>query len=156
MSKHFKKKSSDAAFSMVFESVRPDETRILTAVPVAAREVDWDLPLEEGKLAVDVAETKTDLIVISTLAGAALDRIEVHLHNDLLTIRGARQSPLAAWDHPRYVYQECFWGPFSRSIVLPVEVKVELARAEYKNGILYIIIPKRKTDTRIPVIIVEE
>ena len=156
MPEQSKKNFSDETYSMVFTSMRPDETGTMTAIPAAVREADWDLPEEEGKLTVDVAETKTELIVISTLAGAALDRIEVHLHNDLLTIRGVRQSPLAAWDHARYVYQECFWGPFSRSIVLPAEVKVDLARAEYKNGILYIVIPKRKSDTRIPVVIVEE
>ena len=141
---------------MIFNEVRPEEMRTATAVPVSAPEADWDLPGEEGKLALDVAETKTELIVISTLAGAALDRIEVDLHNDLLTIRGVRESPLAAWDHVHYIYQECFWGPFSRSVVLPAEVKAELARAEYKNGILYVVIPKRKSDTRIPVTIVEE
>lgn len=111
---------------------------------------------EEGKLAVDVAETEKDVIIVSAIAGASLDKIEIHLHNDLLTIRGKRHNPLNEVGVGGYFYQECFWGNFSRSVVLPVETRAELARAEYKNGILCVIIPKRKVDTQIPVLIVED
>lgn len=117
-------------------------------------EIPWQMA-EEGQLSVDVLETSEDLIILSTLAGANLEDIEVSLHTDLLTIRGSRPEPEFETD-VHYFHKECFWGKFSRTIVLPVDVKADMARAEYKNGVLNITIPKQKHNARIPVVIVEE
>ena len=125
----------------------------LKVVPL---DVLWQPPQEEGQLCVDVADRGHELVVLSTMAGADREKIEVYLHNDLLTIRGVRHRPLPASDRLDYLHAECFWGPFSRTIVLPVEVQPHRARAEYKNGVLIVSIPKRQTDARIPVMIVEE
>jgi HSP20 family protein len=78
----------------------------------------------------------------------------LHLHNDVLTVRGDRKSPMPP--RAQYFYQETFWGRFSRTVVLPVEVKVELAKAEYKNGTLMIVLPKVKVEGKIPIIVVDE
>lgn len=115
---------------------------------------DWQVE-QEGQLAIDVLETKEHLIVLSTLAGASSETIEVTIHNDLLTIRGERKHPLVQSVQQTY-YQECFWGRFSRTVVLPVDVKGDLAQAEYTNGVLLIRIPKRDAHRRIPVIVVDE
>ena len=124
--------------------------------PTSSRssEGQWNLA-EEGQLSVDVLETAEDLVILSTLAGANMQDIEVSLHNDLLTIRGSRPEPVIEGEI-RYFHKECFWGRFSRTIVLPVDVKSDLAQAEYKNGVLTIAIPKQKHNARIPVVIVEE
>jgi len=53
----------------------------------------WDAP-EEGKLSVDVAETDDTMIISAPMAGTPAANIELHLHNDLLTIRGERPSPV--------------------------------------------------------------
>jgi len=116
----------------------------------------WEAHHEEGQLAVDVAETAQEIIVISTIAGALTDTLEVSVHNDLLTIRGQRKPPASIKDSLSYFHKECFWGKFSRTIVLPVEVKGDLADAEYKNGILIVRIPKERRDKKIPILIVEE
>ncbi|OGH64103.1 MAG: hypothetical protein A2821_02335 [Candidatus Magasanikbacteria bacterium RIFCSPHIGHO2_01_FULL_41_23] len=116
----------------------------------------WSTAETEGKLAVDVIETETSIIVITTIAGARLEAIEVFAHNDIITIRGRRDAPIAVEDGVEFIHTECFWGPFSRTIVLPAEIKAEQARAEYKNGVLTIRIPKRKVDTKISVKIIEE
>lgn len=116
----------------------------------------WSTAETEGKLAVDVAETGDMIIVITTIAGASLEAIEVFAHNDIITIRGRRDAPMLPEDTAEFIHTECFWGPFSRTIVLPSEVKAEQARAEYKNGVLTIRIPKRKVDTKIQVKIIEE
>lgn len=110
---------------------------------------------QEGQLSVDVLETPEDIVVISTLAGADVDTIDVAVHNDLLTIRGARPEPTVSQAAHKYFHKECFWGKFSRTIVLPVDVKSDLAQAEYKNGVLTVTIPKQRLNTRIPVIIVD-
>lgn len=116
---------------------------------------DWSGHQPEGKLAVDVLETAKEIIVVAPIAGADYEAIEIFTHHDIITIRGQRQSP-AIPSGSTHIHEECFWGPFSRTVVLPTEVKSEQARAEYKNGILTIIVPKRITNTKIPVKIIEE
>lgn len=114
----------------------------------------WAEEHKEGQLAVDVAETEKEIVIVSTVAGADTDKIEVYIHNDLLTIRGARVSPVPSGAN--HFHNECYWGKFSRTIVLPVEVKADLAAAEFKNGVLIIRIPKQRTDAKVPVVIVDD
>ncbi len=114
---------------------------------------DWHVEHREGQLAVDVVDNGIELVVISTMAGALTDRLEVFIHDDLLTVRGERVFPLR--EHGDVLHQECFWGKFSRTIVLPVDVKGELAQAELMNGVLLIRIPKRVMDKKIPITIVD-
>ncbi|MBP9760945.1 MAG: Hsp20/alpha crystallin family protein [Candidatus Magasanikbacteria bacterium] len=119
-----------------------------------AEDRDWHTQ-EEGQLAIDVAETDSDILVISALAGAESRSIEVSVHNDLLTIRGIRTEPHDN-DIVRYFHKECFWGAFSRTIVLPVEVAGDKAIAHYASGILTVRIPKMVREKKIPIFIVEE
>jgi len=114
----------------------------------------WAEDHHEGQLAVDVAETESELIVVSTMAGADADKIEVYVHNDLLTIRGFRISPVSVGAN--HFHNECYWGRFSRTVVLPVEVKADLSNAEYKNGVLTIKIPKQKVDAKVPIVVVDD
>ena len=120
----------------------------------SSKDFDWQNHEVEGQLAVDVAEDENDLVITATMAGTPADKLELHLQNDLLTIRGERTSELPA--NVKYFYQECFWGKFSRTIVLPADVKYELAQAEYKNGVLTIRLPKRNTQSEIPILVVDE
>jgi HSP20 family protein len=130
-----------------FAFAKPSETE-------SAR--DWHADHQEGQLAVDVSETTKEIVVIAPMAGAEAGRIEVYIHNDLLTIRGYRQPPTAENEITNQFYNECFWGAFSRTIVLPVEVKADFSRAEYKNGVLIIRVPKQRTEARIEVTVVDE
>ncbi|MEK7496549.1 MAG: Hsp20/alpha crystallin family protein [Patescibacteria group bacterium] len=101
---------------------------------------EW-YPEEEGQLAVDVYQTDQELIIISTIAGVGPDDIEITLNNDLVTIRGQRQKGDTA-PKEDYFYQECYWGSFSRSIVLPVEINPGEASVSLKYGLLKIVLPK--------------
>ena len=114
----------------------------------------WEPQSAEGQLSVDVLETETDLIIIATMAGTRPQDIELHLHNDFLTIRGRRLSSAPSGAH--YFYQECFWGVFSRTIVLPVDVRGSEAQSEYRQGILMIRLPKAAPQRTIPIMVVEE
>ena len=114
----------------------------------------WGKEHEEGQLSVDVLETEEELIIVATMAGTKPEDIELHLHNDFLTIRGKRQAPVA--NAANYFYQECYWGKFSRTIVLPVDVKGELAGSEYRNGVLTVHLPKIKVSNSIPILVVED
>jgi HSP20 family protein len=114
----------------------------------------WQDHEADGQLAVDVAQTVEELIVVAPMAGTIPQEIELHLHNDLLTIRGERSSPAPAGaDH---FYQECYWGKFSRTIVLPAEVRSEMAQAQYRNGVLLIRLPKKSANNEIKILVVED
>jgi len=122
---------------------------------------DWSSAPEEGQLSVDIFDTAEDIIIVSTLAGATQEDLDISIHNDLLTIRGSRQSPTDSFLQNgqiiEFFHNECFWGRFSRTIVLPYDVKSELTTATLQNGILMIRLPKRnQNNTRIPITIVEE
>ncbi len=122
---------------------------------------DWTDTPEEGQLSVDIFDTAEEIIVLSTVAGATQEDLDIAIHNDLLTIRGSRKSPTDTFLHSgqiiEFFHNECFWGKFSRTIVLPHDVKSELTTATLQNGILMIRLPKREvTTTRIPITIVEE
>jgi len=98
---------------------------------------------EEGQLAIDVYQTVQDIIIKSIVGGVKSEELDISINNDMVTIKGVRQNPdkVASED---YYYQECFWGNFSRSVILPTEVDVENIKAAIKNGILTVKLPKLK------------
>ncbi|OGH59767.1 MAG: hypothetical protein A2725_01965 [Candidatus Magasanikbacteria bacterium RIFCSPHIGHO2_01_FULL_33_34] len=116
---------------------------------------DWHEDHQEGQLAIDVINNDKNIVVLSTMAGANASRIEVYVHNDLLTIKGERVMPKDEIGDGNFIHQECFWGKFSRTVVLPVDVKGDSAKAKYENGILSILIPKKKMDSKIKIKVVE-
>lgn len=103
-----------------------------------------ELDEQEGQLTVDVFQDDTNIIVQSTVAGVSPDDLDVSITNDMITIRGQRHHTYKV-DPADYFYQECYWGTFSRSIILPVEIDSDRAEAKIKNGILTIRIPKANT-----------
>jgi HSP20 family protein len=109
------------------------------AAPVASQE-DW-LSEYEGQLTIDMYQTKDNVIIKSTIAGVKPEDIDVTIANDMVTIRGERKRDFEASSED-YFYQECYWGSFSRSVVLPVDVDIELVNADLKDGILTVILPK--------------
>lgn len=98
---------------------------------------------EEGQLSVDIYQTDDSLIVKSTIAGATSKDVEISLVDDMLTIRGQREADDEV-ANDAYLYRECYWGRFSRSIVLPVEVRGDKVAASLHNGVLTVILPKAK------------
>ncbi|HBW74393.1 MAG: Protein containing Heat shock protein Hsp20 protein [Candidatus Magasanikbacteria bacterium GW2011_GWA2_45_39] len=115
----------------------------------------WQLGADEGQLAVDVAQNNKELVVMATIAGARPEDISINIFNDLLTIRGKRNSEQELKDDD-YFYRECFWGSFSRTIVLPVDVLTDSARATLKNGVLTIRIPKESPQIKVPLKVIED
>jgi len=100
----------------------------------------FDAEEKEGQLAVDIYETSKHIKVVSTLAGAWPEDIEINIQNDLLTIKGKRKFPLK--EKGELLHQECFWGNFSRTIILPSEIDEDKVKANFENGLLIIILPK--------------
>lgn len=96
---------------------------------------------EEGQLAVDVYETDAAIVVRSIIGGVKSEDVGISVANDVLTIKGSRGKNEEPEKH-NYFVAECFWGDFSRAIILPVEVDADDVKATMKNGILKIILPK--------------
>lgn len=151
---------ADQVFGMILSSLDSVPQVRAAAEPVQNPTLfsDWHAVAgAEGKLAVDVCETTADVVVVSTMAGAVPDTIEVYVHGDMLTIRGSRPFPLPPETIRHTYHDECFWGSFSRTIVLPIDVTGELAHAEYRQGVLMVFIPKAEERRgSIPVVVVEE
>lgn len=106
-------------------------------------EEDYDDLEEEGQLAVDVYQDKGNIIIKSTIAGVEPENVDITFDNDMITIRGKRKKDSSIMDGD-YFYQECYWGSFSRSIILPVDVETDKIKATIRNGILTITLPKTK------------
>jgi len=98
----------------------------------------------EGQLTIDVYQTDDDIVIKSTIAGVKPEDLDVHINNDMVTIRGERKQEEEI-DAENFYYQECYWGQFSRSVILPVEIIADKAEATMKNGILTIRLPKADT-----------
>lgn len=101
---------------------------------------DW-LSDYEGQLNIDMYQTKDNVIIKSTIAGVRPEDIDITVANDMLTIKGARKKEENV-NQDDYFYQECYWGNFSRSVIIPVDIDSEGIEADLKDGILTVIIPK--------------
>lgn len=95
----------------------------------------------EGQLTIDVHQTPTHIIVESTIAGVKEADLDIEITSESVTIRGSREHDEEV-DDSDYIYQECFWGRFSRSIILPQEIDPDRTEATLKNGVLKIKLPK--------------
>lgn len=98
----------------------------------------------EGQLTIDVYQTENDIVIKSTIAGVKPEDLDVSINNDMVTVKGERKNEEIV-ENGNYYYQECYWGSFSRSVLLPVDVIPEKADASLKNGILTIRLPKADT-----------
>jgi HSP20 family protein len=99
-----------------------------------------------GQLAVDVYETRDKLYVKARTAGVNKNDLDVSISDNTLSIRGTLSAGYEE-DVENYHLQECYWGEFSRSIVLPVPVKEDEIEAVLKDGVLTISFAKVKQDT---------
>jgi len=119
------------------------------AAPVqpVAEEEEWDEnePIL-GQLAVDVYETKEKLVVKARTAGVNKNDLDVSIADNTLSIRGTLSAG-GEEDVENYHLQECYWGEFSRSLVLPVPVKEDEIEAVLKDGVLTISFTKVQQDT---------
>lgn len=123
------------------KKVAPEPTKKpLAPVSPKKENEDW-LAESEGQLTIDVYQTPNDIVIKSTIAGVQPENIDITMSNDMITIKGKRKKDEEVSEED-YYYQECYWGPFSRSVILPVDVEVDRAKASMKNGILTIRLPK--------------
>jgi HSP20 family protein len=117
---------------------QPEETWGMSTAAASATDA-------EGQLTIDVYQTENDVVIKSTIAGVKPEDLDVSINNDMVTIRGERKNEEEVTGE-NYYYQECYWGSFSRSVVMPTDIIPEKAEASLKNGILTIRLPKAATN----------
>ncbi|MFA6963209.1 MAG: Hsp20/alpha crystallin family protein [Patescibacteria group bacterium] len=102
---------------------------------------DWLAEETEGQLAVDVFHDDHNVYILAPIAGVKASDVDISITDEVITIKGTRQ---AGHDLPsdKHFTQECYWGPFSRSYVMPIAINSESAKATLKDGLLRIEISK--------------
>jgi len=97
--------------------------------------------LGDAELTVDVYQTPDKVIVKTLVAGVKPEDLDVTIARDSVTVRGKRESHSEVHED-NYIHKELYWGSFSRTVILPVEVEPEEAEAVERHGLLIISIPK--------------
>ncbi len=130
-----------AAFLTEDEPVAAEPAIVTTTTTVTEEDYD-SVP---GQLAVDVYETEDKLVVKARTAGVNKNDLDVSISDGVLTISGTLSSgdDTAA---TQWHVQECYWGEFSRTLVLPVAVKEDEVEAVLKDGVLAITFTKVKQE----------
>ncbi|MFK7915603.1 MAG: Hsp20/alpha crystallin family protein [Pseudomonadales bacterium] len=97
----------------------------------------------------DISESKKEYLIKAELPGVEKKDIAVDLDRDRLTIRGERSDTQESKDET-YHRKESFYGTFSRTFALPSDVDASKLRAESKNGVLQVHLPKSKNGKKKP------
>ncbi len=90
---------------------------------------------------VDIYEKNNKLVIEAEIPGAKKEDVEVKIKDNSVVIRGEVKKEEEEKEKT-YYRSERFHGVFERVIPLPVEVKVEEAKATFENGVLKVEIPK--------------
>jgi HSP20 family protein len=108
----------------------------------AGQEDDWALG---GSWAppVDIFEETGNIVLKAELPGIDAKNVDVRVENNVLTLRGERKFDQEV-KKENYHRVERSYGSFSRSFTLPNVVDTENIKAEYKDGVLRVVLPKRE------------
>jgi HSP20 family protein len=120
-------------------TLRDDIDRLFEA-PLAALARSSQL-LSGWSPALDVFEDKDNVVVKAEVPGMKKDDIEISLHDGTLSISGERKGESKTEDAEIY-RSERFFGRFQRMVTLPAPVNGEKVKAQYKDGILTVTLPK--------------
>ena len=128
-----------------------EETQLIEEEEISepVEEDEWANDTDDfpGQLAVDVYETADKLVVKARTAGISKSDLDVSISDNILTISGVLSGGEDE-QTTRWHIQECYWGEFSRTIALPVQVREDenSVKAELKDGVLTITFEKEKTE----------
>ena len=95
---------------------------------------------------VDIIESDNALTVKAELPGIEAKDVAVTIDNNVLTLRGERRLKKEV-EKDNYHRMERAYGTFARSFVLPAFVDAENVKAEFKNGLLIVTVPKKANAT---------
>ena len=94
---------------------------------------------------VEVGETDREVRITAEVPGLDEKDVELTLHEGILTLRGEKKSETEDKDRG---YSERFYGRFERRIALPEGIDEDGAKADFRNGLLTVTLPKSETAQR--------
>jgi HSP20 family protein len=107
----------------------------------------WGLYEGDWSPRLDLFEDDDSFFVKVDLPGMKADDIDISVTNDVLTIKGARKTD-AGGDREKkgrkYAREERFYGTFQRTVPLPMPVNNDMVKAQMRDGVLYVTLPKRE------------
>jgi HSP20 family protein len=141
-----KPKAEEVKKEEVSEEISPPEVKKIAVQEKKEKEEKKTLRAREtwlepeGQLVIDVYQTDQDLFIQSPIAGVRVEDLDIEIERETVTVQGERQKPSP--EKADYFTKECYWGKFSRQIILPVEIDPNRIEAFFKEGILTIKMPK--------------
>lgn len=90
----------------------------------------------------DVYETEEEFVALMELPGLEQEQIKVSFSEGVLTIRGERRDELRG-SRVRYHQMEISYGKFRREIYFPIPIAKDRIEAQYRQGLLQVVLPKR-------------
>jgi HSP20 family protein len=91
---------------------------------------------------VNVYETAEDVVIVAPMPGVEAENIDIEVLGSVVTLRSAMRG--VGQEDREYLLHEWTYGPYVRSIELPLDVDAEHANASHSNGILVVSLPKTK------------
>lgn len=93
-------------------------------------------------------DTESAFIIVAPLAGVDISEIDIAVNRNVLKISGERVHPEPYSNSINILVSECFYGPFSRSVILPENLAFNKISATMENNLLTIVIPKLSFPTK--------
>jgi HSP20 family protein len=104
-------------------------------------EFTGDSPASNPMPKIDMSETKKDIVVKAELPGLDVKDIDLSVNNGYLTISGEKRNESEEEEMNSFC-RETSYGYFRRTVELPGEVDEEKIKADYKGGVLKVVMPK--------------
>jgi HSP20 family protein len=134
--------------------IRWDPFREFNALPARLGFLgrDWDTPPATATWnpSVDIFENDNDVVIKAEVPGMNAKDFDVRLENNVLTIKGERHFEKETKEE-NYHRIEREYGNFTRSFALPTAVNGDKVTAEYKDGVLKIVLPKMEETKTKPI-----
>jgi len=93
--------------------------------------------------AVDIYDSKDDILVKADIPGMKKDELDVTIQGDMLVLKGEKKSENEVKEKG-HIKTERFYGSFNRAIRLPSGVDASKVKASYKDGVLELVLPKKE------------
>lgn len=128
------------------ESDERMEVRTIETSQAEAIEVEMDAERDHetdiGQIAVDILDLSDAIVIVAPVAGVDPSEVDIGLSRNILTISGNRRENPIYMEARRMLVEECFYGAFSRSIILPENLAFDKISASVEHNVITILIPK--------------
>lgn len=106
--------------------------------------------LQAQVIPLNIYETNDDVVIVAPMPGVEPDNVDIEVLDKTVTLRATLRGP--GQEDRRYLLHEWTYGPYERTVVLPVAVDAQAANASHGNGVLVLSLPKaaRARVVRVP------